>query len=118
MICPEGPERTVSFEYQFGFLTRIPGYTDAAVPIAYHPNGLIARVPHANGVTDHVELDPHHLFRANRIYTTGVQDESGDFDSGELSYDGAGNITRIGEQGDAVYDAVSPRPGTPRRRGP
>ena len=94
------PARTVTNVYDEGSLAEVSGYASS---ITYHPNGLLNRVTHANGMADTQEVDPSSMARPARITATGSQ---GSWNSGLYSYDGSGNITAIG--GDVfVYDALN-----------
>ncbi|HSL82590.1 MAG TPA: hypothetical protein VLF66_07415, partial [Thermoanaerobaculia bacterium] len=94
------PFRTVSQSFTEGLLTAGPGYASA---IAYHPNGLLQQVTHANGVLDLQEKDPHDMARPARLRTSGASE---DFDTGVYSWDGAGNVTKMGSHR-YVYDRLS-----------
>ncbi|HUM30941.1 MAG TPA: hypothetical protein PKV10_12440, partial [Thermoanaerobaculia bacterium] len=62
----------------------------------YHPGGLPHHTYFNNGVDEITELDPWGMTRPYRMV---VSAGSTDFwDSGYFRYDGAGNITNIGEQ--------------------
>ena len=80
-----GPKPT--YTYDQGRLTAVPGWADA---ITYHPSGLWKRIDHANGVSDHQDLDVHFSSRPGRLYTQGVIGQG--FDSGVMTYDGSGNL--------------------------
>jgi RHS repeat-associated protein len=97
---PDMPERVVTNVYDEGSLTGVSGYASS---ITYHPNGLLNRVTHANGMVDTQEVDTSGMARPRRITATGAQ---GTWASGLYTYDGSGNIASIG--GDAfVYDALN-----------
>lgn len=84
--------RSVSFQYTNGWLTRIPGFVDTT--ITYHANGLWNQVVHGNGVTDVQTIDTTHwMARPSALSTTGAL---ANWSSGTYRYDGAGNITKIG----------------------
>ena len=97
--------RTVDHTYIDGLLTRVAGFTRAGKNINYHPNGLISRVPHANGVNDRLTLNASHgMARPHTMFAEkGGQRLS--FNTGVFTYDGAGNIARIGAD-TLVYDPV------------
>ncbi|MFP3941909.1 MAG: hypothetical protein ACLF0P_16565, partial [Thermoanaerobaculia bacterium] len=101
-FCVDVPDQdhTVTQSFTQGFLTAIPGY---ASEITYHPNGLVHRVAHANGVTDLQERDPDDMTRPRKLRTSGASD---DFDSGVYDFDGAGNVTKTGSHR-YVYDLLS-----------
>lgn len=92
--------RTVTQAFTRGLLTGVPGY---ASTISYHPNGLVAKVQHSNGVSWIQENDPSDMLRPARIRTQGASDE---MDTGYFQYDGAGNIVAIGPER-YVYDVQS-----------
>jgi len=65
----------VSYEYERGFLTEIPGW---APSLSYQAGGMPYQVIHSNGVVDTVEIDsttrllrPHQI-STNRGWTTGI----------------------------------------------
>ncbi|MCH9646803.1 MAG: RHS repeat-associated core domain-containing protein [Deltaproteobacteria bacterium] len=98
-----GPGRQVSTLYDQGMPIAVPGWASA---INYHSSGLWKEIHHANGVVDHQDLDPAFSSRTGRLYTTGVNPASQNFDSGALLYDGAGNVKAMGS-GTFAYDSVS-----------
>jgi RHS repeat-associated protein len=67
---------------------------------------MLKSVAHGNGVTVTHGLDPHGMRRPGSIATSGVTGTPGNWDSGAYAYDGAGNITRVGEEW-YTYDLVS-----------
>ena len=87
--------------YEEGFLTSVTGYAPA---IGYHANEMLASVAHANGVTDVWSQDPDGMRRPAQIETQGAA--TGNFDTGDYAYDGAGNIVAMGADR-FVYDGVS-----------
>jgi RHS repeat-associated protein len=88
------PARTVSQTYRFGFLTGVTGFSSG---LEYAANGRVVRRQHGNQVLDREENDPVGMTRPRRIWTEGVvTTPSGNFDSGNYEYDGAGNIWGIG----------------------
>ncbi len=103
------PARPVTSSYTKGFLTDVNGYTTSATTlpgIGYHPNGMVARVAHSNGVTVTQANDPEGIARPLSISTSGVG--SGlNWNSGNYGYDGSGNIKTIGIGDTYVYDALS-----------
>lgn len=70
--------------------------------ITYHPNGLLNRIVHANGVTYEQVNDPNSMVRPREIKVTGRTNAS----LGVYQYDGAGNIVEIGAE-KYLYDKVS-----------
>ncbi len=97
-----GADRTVSRNYDSGFLASIPGYVNS---ISYHSNQAINQIAFASGVGETHDLDPYNRQRTRRIQTTGVVG-SNNWDTGTYSYDGVGNVTRIGTSW-YRYDEVS-----------
>jgi RHS repeat-associated protein len=92
------PSRTVTYQYNKGFLTGVPGY---ATNIAYQAGGMLHQITHANGVVYTMEINPADgLERPYRISTTAG------WDTGTYAYDGAGNIHRIGTE-NFRYDRLS-----------
>jgi RHS repeat-associated protein len=85
-----GPGRTVRYEYTNGYLTAIPGYVQQ---VTYHPNGMVRRTVHANGVVDEQELDASGMARPGRIRSLYAIK---DWTTGTFRYDGAGHIVGIG----------------------
>ena len=67
---------------------------------------MLKSVVHGNSVTVTHGLDPHAMRRPGSIATSGVTGTPGNWASGAYAYDGAGNITRIGEEW-FTYDLVS-----------
>jgi RHS repeat-associated protein len=90
----------VTAAYAQGLLAAVPGYASS---LTYHPNGLVAQVTHTNGVLDLQEKDPEDMARPLRLRTSGASEE---LDTGVFSYDGAGNITKMGSHR-YVYDLLS-----------
>src|SRR6185369_4697447 len=93
---------TTSYSYASGLLTSVGGgsgevNTSAgtyASAITYNINGTVATVAHRNGVIDRMALDPNYMQRPRQI--TATLGANTVFDTGLYSYDGAGNVTRIG----------------------
>ena len=81
--------RTVQPTYTQGFLTTIPGYGS----ISYHPNLLVNQVLHDNDVTETQANDPNAMRRPASISAAGA---AANWTTGTYSYDGAGNVTKIG----------------------
>ncbi len=92
--------RTVFQSFDEGYLTAIPGF---ATTIGYHPNGMVSKVEHGNGVTWIQENDPKGMARPFRIRTTGASEN---LNTGAYAYDGAGNVVRTGADR-YLYDQVS-----------
>ena len=95
------PARNVDHDYDMGFLSAVIGY---ASTFLYESNQMISEIHHANGVHDLWVIDPNQMRRPKKIKTAGVTPFN--FNTGDYAYDGAGNITAIGD--DAFeYDRVS-----------
>jgi RHS repeat-associated protein len=102
-----GTARTLTLGYSHGLLTSVADQDRTyASSISYHPNTMLKSVAHGNGVTVTHGLDSHAMRRPGSIATSGVTGTPGNWDSGAYAYDGAGNITRIGEEW-YTYDLVS-----------
>ncbi len=89
-----GALRTVNHVYTNGWLTNVTGWT---TQIDYHPSGVWKSVHHANGVVDHFTPDGDFTSRPLQIRTTGVVPATKNFDSGQMTYDGAGFLTATGD---------------------
>ena len=98
---PIEPSRTVSYNYANGYLTSVPGFANT---ISYHPNEMVAQVTHTNGVSDIHDVDPDAMRRPRRIRFAGGG--TNHYISGTYLYDGAGNITRTGNDR-YLHDKVS-----------
>ncbi len=99
--------RTVTFNFTQGFLTGVPGYT-GTIPgtsfgITYYPNLLVNQVAHSNGAVDTQTNDPNSMRRPGSISATAPL---ASWSSGTYLYDGAGNITKMGNAR-FLYDPVS-----------
>ena len=116
-LCTAAP-REVENGYTNGVLTSVTGF---ATSLTYQPNGMLATVVHANNVTDMITPSPSGMsrpcslltFRGSVVSTTtdpcGVTISASSplsWTSGEYQYDGAGNVTRIGDTA-YTYDAFS-----------
>jgi RHS repeat-associated protein len=75
-----------------GVLTSIPNWTTGT--IAYHPNLMVATVPHANGSTETIANDPNGLARPLSITATAWNGSSwiNEWKTGTYAFDGAGNV--------------------------
>lgn len=99
-------ERTIINTYGQRRLTGVSGLLDGrpegwADSINYHPNGVVSRVSHSNGVADQVANDPYSRPRVSSVSTSGARHTSGtpyDFTSGDFQYDGAGALVRAGAE--------------------
>ncbi len=92
--------------YIYGFLTSIhkgPPSNESYVSFTYHSNGQINRQTHENGVIDVNERDPFGRAMSYRIRT---ENAITNWDSGNYSYDGAGNVVKTGNSW-FVYDKLS-----------
>lgn len=105
--CSVQAPRTVSFNYDNGYLASVPGWASA---ITYHRNGLMASVAHANGVTVNQVNDDASRLRPKSIATAGALNPAGtaevNWTSGDYAYDGSGNVIQIGSSR-FLYDSVS-----------
>jgi RHS repeat-associated protein len=110
------PARQVEFERDLGFLTAVQGY---APSITYQLSGMLHEIDYANGwrwrQTPEVDTGWE---RPDRIETLNAGGQVS-WTTGDYSYDGAGNISAIGER-KYVYDAFSrfsyvQRSGQPQR---
>lgn len=100
--CPaEGPARTVSDNYTYGFLTAVPGFISS---ISYHPNEMVASVAHTNGVTWIQEMPDRNQVRPKVIRLSGTSNGQ-NWNTGTYQYDAVGNIYKI-DQDSFTYDAV------------
>ncbi|MCH9646612.1 MAG: RHS repeat-associated core domain-containing protein [Deltaproteobacteria bacterium] len=98
-----GSSRTILNSHEQGRLTQVEELSSVpggdpifwAGPITYHASGARNALPHANGVTDFSEVDDHWTQLPKRIYTSGT---SPGFDSGVMSYDGAGNLKALARE--------------------
>lgn len=71
----------------------------------YHGNGMLSDVFRRNGVEENHDRDPNSMGRPRFISTTGVAGGN-NWSTGMYRYDGAGNITNIGDSV-YTYDKVS-----------
>jgi RHS repeat-associated protein len=103
---------TVSYGYTNGSLTSVGGGAGEgntatgtyATGITYSFNGAIATVTHRNGVVDGEAMDPNFMPRPRQI--TVSRGANVMLDTGVYSYDGTGNIKKIGNDW-YLYDAVN-----------
>ncbi|MCD4748598.1 MAG: hypothetical protein K8R59_04415 [Thermoanaerobaculales bacterium] len=96
-----GPARTITNTYSWGRLSGVTGYTTS---MSYHENGMLNAVVHTNGVTDTFGLDVNSMQRPKSITVSGA--DAGTWTTGEISYDGVGNITTMGSDWFS-YDGMS-----------
>ncbi len=82
-----------------------------ASSVTYNPSGGLASYTSGNGVVTTIVPDDSRMPRPKRIFTSEVSPPSSNFDTGDFTYDGAGNITsmkRTEEDEDTfTYDAAS-----------
>jgi RHS repeat-associated protein len=98
---PPNLPRTVTHDYDDGLLTNVSGYG----ALSYHPNGMWNQVQHANRVTDTQANDPNAMRRpASLSAAFGAAQR---WSTGTYSFDGAGNITRLGTTTWFLYDKVN-----------
>jgi RHS repeat-associated protein len=97
------PARTVQNTYVQGLLTGVSANGTSYGTISYYPNLLVSQVVHRNGVTDTQGNDP---FSMRRPSSEGAAGSFASWSSGAYTYDGSGNITRIGTSS-YTYDPVS-----------
>ncbi len=74
--------------------------------MSYHKNGMVNAVVHSNGVIDTFGLGLAGMQRPKSITVTGMSTGPGSWTTGDISYDGAGNITAMGNDW-FVYDGLS-----------
>jgi RHS repeat-associated protein len=103
--------RTLTYTYQKGLLTKVVnGTTNYAKSITYSANGTLSTVAHGvtgnstdNGVVDTQVMDLNYMQRPRQLYTSGA---ISNWDSGIYSFDGSGNVKRVGTDW-YVYDRVN-----------
>jgi len=98
--------RTVTNTYANGWLTSVAGSGGAvyASAIAYHSNGMLKKITRGNGVSLDIGLAPDSMSRPASFSTSGAG--TSNWISGNYAYDGAGNVTAIGNSR-FTYDHVS-----------
>src|SRR5690606_24047684 len=78
--------RTVSAEYQKGFLSKVPGFIDQ--PISYHANGMFWQRKHANGMRVDQHIDSTTMMgRPQQLNVFDVNNTALSY-SGIYDYDG------------------------------
>ena len=109
-----GAQRTwrANYTYQSNRLTSVgggagTGNTDGtryASTVKYHANGMLNSIVHGNNATDLFNVDPNYMLRQSKIT---IQNGAGTqlWTSGTYLYDGAGDVTKIGNDWYA-YDKV------------
>jgi len=97
------PVLEIKNDYTSGILTRVRNKSggDYASSIRYHQSGMTHQVTHANGMTETIASDASGIARPQSIAISG-----GAWNSGDYSYDGAGNIAAIGNTRYS-YDPIS-----------
>ena len=110
--------RTIQHGYTNGLLTSVTGY---ATSLTYQANGLLATVAHSNSVSDTMTPDPNGMARPCSMltYRGSIEGSTSDpcgvaisasaplrWTTGQYQYDGAGNITNVGDTA-YKYDAFS-----------
>ncbi len=82
------PQRTVNFNYEKGMLRSVPGFANN---LTYQSGGMLHQLAHSDGVVDSQEVSSlNGLARPHQLTT------SAGWSSGNFAYDGAGNISAIG----------------------
>jgi len=102
--CASERTRSAIHGYKYGTLNRIGTW---ATDITYHPSGIINMVTHGSGTSAVKETwtaDTSGLARPGKIRATNAGGTEL-WSSGDYSYDGAGNVTRIGTT-DYTYDGL------------
>jgi len=110
---------TASYGYTNGMLTSVGGGAGEgtmtpgtyAPSISYNINGTVGAVKHANGIIDREQMDQNYMQRTKQICTyLPVQGQPECYNAkwitGDYSYDGAGNVKKIGNDW-YLYDAVA-----------
>ncbi|MEM7352045.1 MAG: RHS repeat-associated core domain-containing protein [Acidobacteriota bacterium] len=92
--------QTVENRFDQGLLTEVVGWGT----VDYHASGLWHHVDHANGVQDLQMLDADFRRRPGALWALGSS--AGAVGTGDMSWDGAGNVKGIGVWSFA-YDGVS-----------
>jgi RHS repeat-associated protein len=101
-VCSSGqPARVQNYGYAHGVLGSVEGWASA---IGYHESGMVASVTHTNGTADTISEDGYG--RARPAQVKSVSGATTLFDSGAMTYDGAGNIEAMGASR-FRYDGVS-----------
>ena len=94
--------RSIVPTFTDGYLTALSTY---APSITYHPNGQVAQIDHGNGARTVIANDPNGM-RRPLSFQAQAQDGTPLWATGNYTYDGTGNITKIGGQW-FTYDKVS-----------
>ncbi len=111
------PSLVVKTTYTAGFPTKLAvGAQSIVSSVNYDPGGGLASYTSGNGARTDILADEHRMPRPKRIATSTGSSISGDlFDTGDFSYDGAGNITQMRKavggveifKDEFAYDAAS-----------
>jgi RHS repeat-associated protein len=103
-ICGASSPRTVTYNRgNGGRLTGIPGFLTS---VTYQPSGLMATIKHANGTTDYQRADPNGIPRPAELYAYRDSDNFGLWTTGAYTYDGSGNVWKMGAA-TFLYDSLS-----------
>lgn len=95
---PLTPARSVSFTYDDGLLSSIPGWMPASGPntsITYHPSLLPETVPHGNGMLETLAIETLNRMPRPKRITVSSPTEATPWTTGDFHYDGAGNIKKL-----------------------
>jgi RHS repeat-associated protein len=84
------PSRSATTAYSYGRPVSVSGFVSS---ITYNPNGTLATISHVNGVTFTQQPDPTGMPRPASL---GVTAPPNVWAPEAYSYDGSGNVTRIG----------------------
>ncbi len=95
--------RTVQLVYNQGLLTQVASGGTVYGTITYHPNLLVSQIVHGNGVVETQGNDAKFMRRPS---SEGASGPYASWSSGGYTYDGAGNVTKIGSSW-YTYDKVS-----------
>jgi RHS repeat-associated protein len=102
--CPETTSRTLANGYTLGYLTTVSSGGLTYATISYHLNRMVNLVARENGITDTHTVDASGMQRPGSI--TSTLGAATRWTTGTYSYDGAGNITKMGTSW-FTYDKVS-----------
>lgn len=94
--CGRGPAsqgRTINYQYAGGKMTGVSGW----LQLEYNPSGTWSRLTHADGSVDVHLPDPDFSRRPRRLGTLAADGTSVLFDTGLMTYDGAGNLKSAGD---------------------
>ncbi|MEP7009932.1 MAG: RHS repeat-associated core domain-containing protein [Acidobacteriota bacterium] len=111
-LCGASSPRTMEYGLTNGRLTSVTDGTvpSAKVPLAnsitYHANGAMASVVRNNGTQDIYGRDPSWMLRPASIATQRTSDGATLWQTGSYSYDGSGNVWKVGSAA-FVYDSLS-----------